>query len=115
MSTYVMIPSWRARELAESSLDRIFVGRKNVLEHYIKDRQEKINASWWRRLLRLKPLTYEQVYEREERLMPLWDNQVCRIEYYWSDQESLAKKVKRAAEVAEAVNISVDDLEVLSG
>ena len=112
--SYIVVPADKAKELAEKTLARVKECRAREVKSYLSSRAQKINRRWYRRLLRLSPVTIEQVEAHERQDPPLWST-LWEIEtLYWMSTEDLAEKVLRAVNTGEPFHFSLDDFALIS-
>ncbi len=111
MSSYVVLPSEKVRELCTKKLEWCSVEYRKFIEIAIDVRVESSKNSWFRRIFRLPIITREQAEAG-------FDNDFLGTLHIASlivqPEKSTASRLLVAAGAAEEVNVSVDDLETIS-
>lgn len=117
LGSLVYLKSDKVIELCNNKLLQIVELRKRDKEIAVDLALKDLNSSWFTRLNNFHPSHYtrEEVTQMlaAESISDFYhETRFDRIDYSWySDQESTAHKLKRAAALADGVYISIEDLE----
>lgn len=113
MSTVQISAALAARQ-AKLRLQEIEQLQKDAVKRFVNRRRDELNNSFWRKLFRMRHLSYEQVEEMERSMPDLWANTIWEIETWrWADDKLLCERIILAAEWSSHICLSLEDAERL--
>lgn len=109
--SYVILPASKVRELCKQTLSNIEASRANSRRKYLDSQIARSKNSFWRRLFREPIITDEQIIVRDKGdTHNIWGSGLFWASYGHSEQERLAERLLKAADIGDPVYVSVADL-----
>lgn len=108
--SYVDMSAAEVKKLCQKTIESVHNSRRSQEHTFISSLVLASEQSWVRRLLRMKPLKYEQVLEREQ---ADWQSDLIWIRMMHSGSLAVAKKLLKAAKRGDPVHVSAEDLSCL--
>ena len=113
MSSYVVMPASKAREIANRVLEAVRKGREIAERAYVEGEVKRINRTALVHMGWRKRATYESVLKSELKLgLPYGRVATIRIRFW--EQEAFAKRLLTAADLGDPVHVSLEDLGLLT-